>query len=78
MRPSQVQNAVYNGRAYRIIFERANFQHPEGSKIGVFTGDPAYKLEVWIHIALPFETDEELGRQAHEKAKADAATRTPG
>jgi hypothetical protein len=73
MRPDQVQNAVYNGHAYRIIFERANFQHPEGSMIGVFTGEPEYKEKVWIHTALQFETDEELGRQAHEMAKAHAA-----
>jgi hypothetical protein len=72
---SSGSDAVYNGHAYRIVIEKANALHPEGSQVGVYTGDPTYKEQVWIHTALPFETDEDLSRQAHEKAKAHALAR---
>jgi hypothetical protein len=78
MKPSQVQNAVYNGHAYKIIFEKATTQHPEGSRIAVYLDDDAtHPKELWIHSALPFEKDEDLSRPAHQKAKEHAEANFP-
>jgi hypothetical protein len=43
--------------------------------IGVFTGAPEYKVQVWIHTALQFESDEDLNRQAHAKVEEHATKR---
>jgi hypothetical protein len=76
-KPAQIQPANYNGHAYKIIFERANLQHPEGSKIAVFLDDPDSKLEVWVHTALLHEHDDDLSRQAHKKAEEHANANFP-
>lgn len=63
-----------DGKTYRIIFEEPNLNHPEGSAVGVFTGE-YFSEVVCKHVANPNDSAEDIRKQANLKASQHALTR---